>query len=174
MSALSNGISWDAYVPAANVVGGFATAIGILVGGFSLLLVWLQIHRGASVSREVAAFDAHKEYICLCIEYPHLSSSFMMKRHLGIDSFYGILENSSPETEQALWFFSYVLFAMEQLILTSGRWNGDDPAWRRTVVDQLSYHGELLLSVWPEWQSHYSEKMNEVVIAALSSVEATT
>lgn len=170
MSIFVTNAPWETYVPAATVIGGFATAVGILVGGFSLLLVWFQIHRGASVSREIAAFDAHKEYICLCIEYPHLSSSFMMKQHLGIKNFDGILYSEKAETERALWFLSYVLFAMEQLILTSGRWNGDDPAWRTTVMDQLGYHAELLDAVWSEWRAHYSEKMDEVVAAALRTV----
>jgi hypothetical protein len=160
---LTNG-AWSRYSASADVIGGFATGLGVLVGGISLLLIWIQTRHSAHVSREVTAFEAHKDYMRLCIDHPRLSSSDLMLRHLKLNEFDGILENEDdPEIERALWFFSYVLFAMEQLLLTNSRWFRIDPAWRSTVEDQLGYHAPLLKEVWSRWQSHYSPTMDKVV-----------
>jgi len=154
---------WHRYSDAAAVIGGFATGLGLFIGGVSLLLIWVQTRHSAHVSREVTAFEAHKDYMRLCIDNPELSSSYMMHKHLNRTDFTTILNDLTPETERALWFMSYVLFAMEQLILTNVRWFRIDPAWRRTVEDQLGYHANLLKVVWPEWESHYSPRMCRIV-----------
>jgi hypothetical protein len=161
--------TWSQYTDAATVLGGFATAIGILIATISLIVFFLQSNYGATVSREINAFQAHKEYLQLCMEYPELSSSTMMLRHLGRANFSGILTDLTEESEKSLWFFSYILFAMEQMALNN-RWIfRADPAWRRRVEDQLSYHVELLAEVWPSWRTHYSKQLDELVVSALAA-----
>jgi hypothetical protein len=159
---------WQKIQPSAEVVGGFAAGVGLLVGGMSLLLILLQTRHAAYVSRQVAAIDAHKEYIRLCIQHPDLSSSLMMKQVLRGRAFDNILSELSVDSERALWFLSYVLFAMEQLVLTNVRRGKVDSAWQSSVEDQLRYHVDLLRVVWPEWRSHYSDGMNKIVQTVLA------
>jgi hypothetical protein len=91
-----------------------------------------------------------------------------MSLHLKRPHFQGIFQRITPESEQSLWFLSYVLFAMEQLVLSNRRWFGLDSAWRANVEDQLGYHADLLRVAWPEWREHYSPKMDEIVRTVLS------
>ena len=54
--------NWNDYVPAAEVISGFATAVALIIGAISLFLLWFQSRQAANVARETAAYDAHKEY----------------------------------------------------------------------------------------------------------------
>lgn len=160
---LADGKMWSHYSASASVIGGFSTGLGILIGGISLLLICVQTFHSARVARQIAALEAHKDYIRLCIDYPEISSHELMKAHLKVEDFQSILIDMTTESEKALWFFSYVLFAMEHLILTNTYWSGVAPAWQSTVEDQLGYHAELLGVVWPDWKAHYSIEMDRVV-----------
>ena len=154
---------WSPYASSAGVIGGFATGIGVLVGGFSLLLLWLQTRATARASGEATAFDAQKEYMLLCLKYPEFASSYSMSKHLKIRDFTRILTDSTFESEKALWFFSYVLFAMNQLLIQTSSWGRVDPSWLATVEAQLAYHHSLLAQVWPVWKDMYAPVMDRVV-----------
>lgn len=163
----ANASAWNAYTVSASVVSGFATGFAVLIGGISLLLIYFQTRQAAVISQQAMAIGAHKEYIHLCIQHPHLSSSHMMARFLGQEKFNNILNDLSVESEKALWFMSYVLFAMEQLILTNIHHGKVDPAWQSTVEDQLGFHADLLRIVWPGWRSHYSDRMGKIIQSIL-------
>jgi hypothetical protein len=167
MNRLAHLIDWSQYSAMAEVLGNLATTIGVLIAVFSIAFVFIQSNYGATVSREINAFQAHKDYLQLCVDHPELSSSTMMLKHLKRDDFVGILDELTKESERCLWFFSYVLFAMEQMALNNRRLFRVDPAWRRRVQDQLSYHVELLEVVWPAWQIHYSRHLDALVQKAL-------
>jgi hypothetical protein len=151
------------YVAIANIVGGFSTGIAVIVGIISIRAVLLQTRQNTLVSNQLSALESQKSYIRLSIEYPHFSSSLMMSKHLKLNTFKGILDICKPETEQALWFISYVLFAMEQEILTYSRRGAVDGSWRYLVEDQLGYHAQLLEEIWPAWRSMYSQEMDQIV-----------
>ena len=104
----------------------------------------------------------------LCFEHPELASSYLMSKHLGVSDFSRIMTDITLEGEKALWFISYVLFAMEQLLLSNARWFRIDPVWKSTVEAQLGYHASLLAVVWPEWCEMYHPKMDRVVQRVLS------
>jgi hypothetical protein len=158
---------WDQWVPVATVIGGLAGGLGILIASLSLVAVLIQTIYSGRISRQTTAFDAHKDYMRLCIEYPELSSSYMMAKYLAPQTFETILEEPSIKGEKALWFISYVLFAMEQLVLSSETKGIARSAWLRTVEDQLGYHADLLRIVWPIWTHHYAEAVNRIVLQVL-------
>lgn len=160
--------SWAALVPFATVVSAIVAACALAVGAVSLRLIARQTKEASRSAQRTTAFDAHKEYLRFCIEHPQLSSSYMMLKFIKKRSFSGILDQGTIETEQALWFLSYVLFAMEQLA-TSWCHEGEiDPAWEATVIDQLSYHAALLIEVWPAWKGHYGPDMDRLVALAIA------
>jgi hypothetical protein len=161
---LADATVWNRYAAAASVIGGFATGFGILIGGVSLLLILFQTKHSGRVSNSIAALESHKDYIRLCLDHPELSSSTLMKAYLKIDSFSGILDVLTPDSERALWFMSYVLFAMEQSIISVP----GDKFWRTNIEDQLGYHSELLEEVWGIWRSHYTPEMDQVVTSVLN------
>lgn len=163
---------WTKLVPFATVVSAGAAALALIVGAVSLVLLMRQTRAASQTALLTTAFDAHKEYIKLCIEYPELSSSEMMLQHLKRDNFSGIFEDTTPKVEKALWFISYVLFAMEQLALSSSKEGIVDPAWEATIVDQLGYHRALLIEAWPEWKHHYSPIMDNLVQTAITHLPA--
>lgn len=159
---------WGPLAPSAAVVGGFGAGLGVLIGGISLLLIWLQTRTSARVSNQIAAIEAQKDYIDACLEHPELSSSMSMAKSLKLRTFKGILDIVTPDTERALWFISYSLHVMEQVIIAYTRWEAIDPCWRQRVDDQLGYHAELLEEIWPAWSGHYSDELNEAVARVLA------
>ena len=57
----------------------------------------------------------------------------MTAKHLKVSDFSNVLKSSTIESERALWFLSYMLFAMEQLLVTNTKWKTVDAAWENTV-----------------------------------------
>lgn len=158
---------WSGLVPFATVLSGVAAAIALLIGAISLRLLARQTKEASESAQRSNAFEAHKEYLKFCIDHPELSSSYMMLKFIGRRSFKGILGQGTVETEKALWFLSYVLFAMEQLAWSWCKDGAIDPAWEHTIVAQLGYHKALLIEVWPEWAAHYGPDLDRLVKLAL-------
>ncbi|UVO53266.1 hypothetical protein [Sphingomonas sp. SUN039] len=165
---------WEQLVPVATVIGGLAGGLGLLIASLSLIAVLIQTIYSGRVSRQTTAFDAHKDYMRLCIEHPELSSSYMMVKFISPLTFETILESPTIKGEKALWFMSYVLFAMEQLVLSAETRGISRSAWLRTVEDQLGYHADLLRVVWPVWAHHYAEAVNEIVQRVLARELSTS
>jgi hypothetical protein len=158
---------WQGYVAAANVIGGFSTGLAVLIGGFSIGVILFQTRQSTIVSNQLSALQSQKDYIRVCLEYPDLSSSLMMSKTLKLTTFEGILNICKPQTERALWFLSYVLFAVEQEILTYSRRGAVDESWRQLVEEQIGYHAQLLQEVWPSWRHMYSREMDQMVTLVL-------
>lgn len=151
---------WQQLATPATVVGGFATAIALAVGAWSLVLISRQTSRASLMSRETIALDAHKGYILLSLQNPNLSSSYMMSKHLKIKDF-AVLFTGKPtdQGEEALWFMSYVLFAMSQIIAAMP----DDAYWMNLVKAQLGYHRSLVEASWPYWGEMYNPPMRDII-----------
>lgn len=163
MPPLHSSASWQPYLNSAQVLSGYATAIGAAIAAVSLLLILLQVVWSARLSKQSTALDAHKEYMKLCIERPELSSSGMALKYVGVKSFEGILDTYKVKSERVLWFLSYVLYAMEQILQSSKFFIWTDRAWRETAKDQLRYHTLTLRAVWPSWRFHYGPELRELV-----------
>lgn len=155
--------SWQVYVNSAQVLSGYATALGAIIAAVSLVLILIQVVWSSRISAQANALDAHKDYIKLCIERPELSSSTMALRHIGKANFDNILDSYELESERVLWFLSYVLYAMEQVLQSSRFIFWTDSAWLATAKDQLRYHLPTLRAVWPEWRAHYGAALSSVV-----------
>jgi hypothetical protein len=148
---------------AAQVLGGFATAFGISVALFSAVLIFYQTISTNRTTRHAAALSARADYIKFCMEHPEYSNSRIAMHTLKIKNFDSILENNTrPDVERALWFLSYVLNAMEQLLNTAVSRKERD-AWEQTAIDQLRYHAGLLSAVWPQWRRHYGSHLQKVI-----------
>jgi hypothetical protein len=137
----------------AQVVSAAASVIALAIAAAATLAAFLQIRSNAKLSRDNTALEAHRELLKLSIDRPELSSSTLMLQHLHRRDFAGILDELSTESERTLWFLSYVLNAMEQILESNAR----DPWWRATMAAQVSYHEGLLREVWPTWREHYGE-----------------
>jgi len=163
---------WDAYVPVANVVGGFATgfAAGIAIATI-IIGVW-QVRRTILVARETNALETYNDYLKLCVERPELSSHTLAVRTLPGETVKGILRQLTVETERYLWFVSVMLNACEKIVLSARLTEQKDPAWTAVVLSQLSYHRSTLREVWPEWRRHYSDELRGFVERMLAEEEA--
>lgn len=155
---------WVNYVNAAQVLNAIAMSVAAMIGAGSLLAIVVQTRTSANVAHEAMAMEVHKELMRLSIEYPHLSSAAMSLRYIGRRTFKNVLENESdPKIEEVLWFLSYALFAMEQVLSVTRRRGRVDRAWFETARDVLGYHQAILREVWPSWRTHYSDGLVKVV-----------
>jgi hypothetical protein len=82
-----------------------------------------------------------------------------MLKHLMRSDFQDILNDLNDESERALWFASFVLNTVEQILESNPR----DEFWKATMAAQIDYHRELLDEVWPEWREHYGPGMQTFV-----------
>jgi hypothetical protein len=139
----------------AQVVSAAASAAALVIGAVAAWIAYAQIKANATLARENTALETHRQLLCLCIERPELSSSTLMLKALGRTSFRGILVELTPRSEQALWFVSYVLNGIEQILESNPR----DAAWRSTMAAQVDYHRDLLNEVWPAWAEHYGSTL---------------
>lgn len=161
---LSNETFWKPYSVSAPIVAGFATAAALLIGLLTLVAVWYQAGSNSKAEREATALKSHMDYMRMCFDNPQFASSYMMARHLGLNDFSGIFDELNVESERALWFLSFALFAMQQLLVNNTRWwFWVQRPWRITVEEQLGYHKDLLEVVWPSWKRMYKRRMCRTV-----------
>jgi hypothetical protein len=137
----------------AQNISAAAAVLTVLVAGIAAWIALAQIAANRSQAREAIAMDTHRQLLCLCIERPELSSSTLMLKTLRRKTFAGIEDEATmtPKTERALWFASYLLNTIEQILES----NPKDVAWRKTMTAQAGYHRALLEEVWPGWAEHY-------------------
>lgn len=161
--------AWRNLVESAQVMGGFATTAGVLIAVVSAALILLQVWSSARAARATLALETHREYIRLCIDRPELCCTRTMLAHLGRKSFDGVNDwPTTKEVEQCLWFLSYVLHTMEQILETTSFLWFRNEAWHAVVRSQLSYHRGLLEQVWPTSRKHYGSRLGAVVEEILS------
>jgi hypothetical protein len=170
-AAISNAQTiWDAWSPVAAVVGGFATGIAAAFAGGALWFARNQIQSNSAVAREQDAQAVYSDYLKLCIEYPELSSATLAAKHLPSRTLANLTKQLTPESEQYLWFVSYMLSACEKILLTCP----DDEEWLSAVQAQVSYHKSALAEAWPDISSHYHKSLRDIVEDVLSDGSENT
>jgi hypothetical protein len=156
---------WTIWSPTAQVVGGFATGVAAAFGGIALWIARNQIKSAGDVAREQDAYRVYTEYLKLCIEYPHLSSSEMAKKYLNISSFVDIDKALTTESEKYLWFISYMMTACEKIY--DALPNRSD--WKSAVKAQIAYHSDALKHMWPLMKIHYKRGFVNLVSEVLDA-----
>lgn len=147
----------DEMTDLAQIVSAVAAVFTFVTAGVAAWIAIAQIQANRSQARETIAMDTHRQLLCLCIERPEFSSSALMLKTLKRKDFVRIEQDLTPESERALWFASYLLNAIEQILES----NPCDPAWRRTMAAQAEYHRPLLEEVWPNWAEHYGSRLRD-------------
>lgn len=128
----------------AQIVGGWATAVGVLLGIAALAGARIQI----DAARKISSLETFKSFLDKAIEYPELAYPKLS----------GADEN--PETiefERYEWFVSYLLVACEQ-ILTA---HPDDKRWESACRSQMLVHDRYLTSAefFKANEDHYSDEL---------------
>ena len=150
---------WQDYLDPAQVIGGFATGLALL----AILVGYFQILTSRRIAQESEAQQSYNEYLKLCIQYPQLSSTAVAVKALGFSDLASEISKETVESEQYVWFASYMLNACEKILLAVDK----DGPWRSALKAQIGYHAELLSLEWSKWSIHYSNDMDELVTEAL-------
>jgi hypothetical protein len=152
-------------VNSATIVGGFATAIGV---GFALVTVFVtawQVNINREINRETNALQTHREYLKLCIEYPHLSCSIIFQEDNPEIELDKITKYITRETEQYLWFISFMLNTYEQIFLMYPK----NSEWRSSISSNIEYHMPVIKEIWHEVGEHYNPRFQEFVSSIMGS-----
>lgn len=154
-------MSWSDFVDPAQVIGGFAAGIALA----AILIGWWQIQTTQQNAKETDAYRVYTEYLKLCIEYPHISSSDLALKTLSLSDFQAIEKENRPETEQYLWFISYMMTACEKIFDALP----ERVDWRKAIRMQISYHQATLKVVWPTMAPAYKPLFRRFVEEALNA-----
>ena len=134
--------------------------------GHSRQIADLQAQAGRALSKESSASAIYDAYLRCCIEYPHLTSFNTFCNSRSIKSPQRIWDAETEQTEQYLWFVSYLLHACEGILVDAS----DKEDWLEAIRDQLDYHWGIIEYAWePHWRQHYSPSLNEQVQLVLQN-----
>ena len=126
--------------------------------------------RAKALSKETSASAIYDAYLRCCIEYPHLTSFNVFRTTTGVMSAQAVWDAETKETEQYLWFVSYLLHACEGILVDAS----DKEDWMKAIRDQLGYHRSLIEFAWqPYWRAHYSDELDKQVQSLLSDARSS-
>jgi Uri superfamily endonuclease len=131
-----------------TLVGGFAAAIGIVVGLIAAGFAFGQMAAAKQSQREAIARGIYSNYLQLAMENPSFARGSQPAEDL--------------EFERYEWFVSYMLNACEHILL----FVSDKSGWEQCVAAQLSYHVEYLTK--NKWfvenaANHYSSELLSLI-----------
>lgn len=120
----------------------------------------MQDRANHALSRESSAATIYDAYLRCCIEYPQLTSYNVFCNTYGVKTPQKIWEAETKDSEQYLWFVSYLLHACEGILEDAS----DSEDWLKAIRDQIEYHWAVIEFAWDtHWRGHYSAKLNEQV-----------
>jgi len=113
----------------ANMVKGFAIAVGVAAAIVMAAKWWQRSQRAARVTREAHAKRVYATYLLQAMQHPELA------RPSGEEA------AKSRARTQYQWFLGFLLTTAEEILLV-------DPSdtWRETIARQLAAHREFLAS----------------------------
>lgn len=113
----------------ANMVKGFAIAVGVAAAIAVTIMWWQRSQRAARVAREAQAKRVYANYLLQAMQHPELA------RPTGDEG------AKARQRVQYQWFVGYLMTTAEEILLV-------DPsdAWRETIARQLSAHRDFLAS----------------------------
>jgi hypothetical protein len=114
-----------------------------------------------AVARSSRAHTLYNDYLKRCFEHPDLASvnAFEGVHAKRRKPTYDPYRFETVEVEKYHWFMSLMLEAMEQILDIKG----GDEAWKRTVSDQVNYHGGYFQGAWRSMRGSYSEALRQIV-----------
>lgn len=113
----------------ANIVKGYAIAIGV---AFGIAIVWIWYKHAidsARVARETRAKEIYGQYLAIAMANPALAQPGALG------------SGTTVQRAQYEWFVGYFLNAAEQILLFD-----PSPAWRAVLRQHIGLHQELLAS----------------------------
>ena len=135
----------------AAAIGGVTGLVGSGIASFTT----------QAVSRESRARALYNDYLERCFEMPEFASynAFMKTYAAGRVFTFDPYQFEDIEVEKYSWFVSLMLTAMEEILGI----RGGDPGWRKTIRDQVNFHGGYLEAAWPSIGPSYSKRLRALV-----------
>lgn len=111
----------------ANIVKGYALAIGVVFGMWMVWMWWRHVRRVSRIANEAQAKAIYGRYLELAVQHADLAQPRPS------DS------ADVPERARYEWFVGYLLNVADQILLVD-----PSPAWRATLGYHLSLHKDVL------------------------------
>jgi len=134
-------------------IGGIAAAVTAGIAVLAAVFAYQQLTVTPRSQREVSAREIWKDYLRLCVEYPHLASGDITKE----------TAKSPVEFEQYEWFVAFMLDACESILL----FVADEDEWLDAIDGQIGFHKKYVCSsnFRETYLEHYSEQLQKRIKA---------
>lgn len=111
----------------ANIVKGYALAIGVVFGMWMIWMWWQHVRQVGRVANEAQAKAIYGRYLELAIQNPQLAQPAPSA------------SADAPARARYDWFIGYLLNVADQILLVD-----PSPAWRATLGYHLALHKDVL------------------------------
>ena len=111
----------------ANIVKGYALAIGVAFGMWIVWMWWQHARRMARMTQEAQAKAIYGRYLELAIQHPELAQPL------------SAASGDAGQRSRYEWFVGYLLNVADQILLID-----PSPTWKATLSSHLALHKDVL------------------------------